>query len=214
MIPALVVFRPPDAKDRTVGWEPKYVHALLLLTVQFEEMLRESREAPESWRTAAAVAASVFARGDVARFLVERPVPAPASREEALEWLTLLARVALRVPNLVLDVATAERDSRQQPKWGPPVWFLIHHVAYWSPDPTAAPRLVHALPHLLPCQKCRYGLASLLEDLPRPDADTPYRWTGKLHNRVTVLHLDLDARSINGSEDFVAYALANPMSSF
>lgn len=80
-------------------------------------------------------------------------------------------------------------------KWGRCVWAAIHYVALGYPKAPDAVDMQHyaafyaALPHVLPCRKCRENLKGHYADAPFKDAlrrgrDALFEWTVGVHNTV------------------------------
>ena len=85
-----------------------------------------------------------------------------------------------------LDLDAHRYVTTKKPQWGGLVWFVVHHLAYYSPA-TAADG-VEAASYLIPCDDCRQHFRDMLTRYPYASADdvTPFHWTTCLHNVVSL----------------------------
>lgn len=81
--------------------------------------------------------------------------------------------------------------------WGPSLWFVMHLVAATYPGhPSPADKERYAtfyksLQHVLPCEGCRKGYATILTSEPTKltprvfgSRESLFKWTVDVHNRV------------------------------
>lgn len=205
-------FETPEVNAQDVPWDRKYVFALLMLTAQLDVVSHEDAEAMATWKRVMDIVASMFSRRrSVVDFLKDNPPLVPGDHMQAMRWLTAFSSAVLR-DNVEFDIKVAERQAMSKATWGPAVWFLIHHLAYYSNHAERTKDLVHAMVHIMPCRTCREGLQMMLSDVlnSEPRAETPFRWTGRMHNRVSILHCNKAAQDINYHERRIAATMNDP----
>ena len=74
-------------------------------------------------------------------------------------------------------------------KWGLPTWVVMHALAYLASvgrmDVAVVRGAFRDMRLLLPCKKCRVGLAEIVRAVPPPDdADALLAWVNEAHNAV------------------------------
>ena len=74
-------------------------------------------------------------------------------------------------------------------KWGRPTWVVMHALAYLASvgrmDVAVVRGAFRDMRLLLPCKKCRVGLAEIVRAVPPPDdADALLAWVNEAHNAV------------------------------
>ena len=74
-------------------------------------------------------------------------------------------------------------------KWGRPTWVVMHALAYLASthrmDGSVVRRTFADMRLLLPCKKCRVGLAEIIEERPMPETDEDLpEWVNEAHNAV------------------------------
>lgn len=72
--------------------------------------------------------------------------------------------------------------------WGPPLWRILHSVAYVMPDNKAVFHTVATnimtLSHVLPCIHCRKSFRQYVRELGPPTQGNLIRWMYDLHEKV------------------------------
>lgn len=88
-----------------------------------------------------------------------------------------------------LDAYPADRWYATPALWGPPAWYLLHHLAEHGNRRAPAARcllmdLVVNVAQALPCAACRTHAHSTLPSVPRDSDDDLLAWTWRLREKV------------------------------
>jgi hypothetical protein len=95
--------------------------------------------------------------------------------------------------------------------WGRPLWFILHTVALYAPDPLTESfknykQILSCLQHLLPCPKCRFHLSeNLLKinlDKCARTREELFKCSWELHN---IVNKDTNKREITFNEALQIY---------
>ena len=103
-------------------------------------------------------------------------------------------------------------------KWGRPTWVVMHALAYLASvgrmDVAVVRGAFRDMRLLLPCKKCRVGLAEIVRAVPPPDdADALLAWVNEAHNAVNrkkgraEVEMDDGLGASMGAEERRAYVL-------